>query len=403
MRLKVLIISPQCDGEDVGETWNAFHWISRLSKVCDLTVLTMRRPRRKPPSEQLPGVRVIEWGQFPELARFPKLVGALKPWYPAFYVNARRWILKSLGDGEQFDLIHQLTPLALRFPCPARGLGVPYIVGPLAGSLSTPPGFEKETGSAPIYTRLRLLDSLRFKWDPLLRGTFQEAELLLCSSPYVEDILAPVHPKRCEVFCEVGIEPIAPARERKREPGELRLVHVGRAVRTKGLRDAVRAISLLKDLPKVTLDVAGSGEETELCKAEAERLGVSDRIKFHGRLPRDEVDALYRRSDVFLFPSFREPTGIVLFEAMNYGLPVITTDRGGPGYVVDDSCGIQVSPINPDQFARDIAQAIRTLVDDPMKLSAMRKGALSRTAEIGHWDGKISRMMEIYTSIAKRH
>ena len=45
---------------------------------------------------------------------------------------------------------------------------------------------------------------------------------------------------------------------------------------------------------------------------------------------RAEVEALYESHDLFCFPSFREPAGGVLYEAMRHGLPVITTDRGGP-------------------------------------------------------------------------
>lgn len=401
--LRVLVISPQCDGEDVGETWNAFHWVARLSKICDLTLLTMRRPGRTPPSVQLPGVRVIEWDEFPHFPRYRKMSNSVKPWYPSFYRQARKWISRALREGEKFDLFHQLTPLAMRFPCPGVGFGVPFIVGPLAGSMSNPPGFESECGSVPLYTRLRFLDDFRFRRDPWLRRTYAGAEIVLCSSPYVVDIVAKAGPKRCEVFCEVGIETLGPARApRQRRPGELKLLHVGRAVRTKGLRDAVRAMAQVSDLPGVTLEVAGGGEELEPCRREAEQLGVSARIQFHGRLPREQIEQLYMDGDVFLFPSFREPTGIVLFEAMRHGLAVITTDRGGPGYIVDKTCGIQISPRTPDQFAGDLAAAIRRMANDADLLNTLSAGARARTEEIGLWENKIDQMMKFYKEAVNR-
>jgi glycosyltransferase involved in cell wall biosynthesis len=349
------------------------------------------------PSEQLPGVRTIEWNEFPHFRAFPKMTGAVKPWYPSFFIKARKWIRDAQTRGETFDLIHQLTPLALRFPSPAIGLHIPFIIGPLAGSLSTPPHFKNECGSAPLFTYLRALDGFRFQWDPLLRKTYKNAEIILCSSPYVESILAPIDPKRTMIFCEVGIDSLADAKEpRARDAGELRLLHVGRAVRTKGLRDAVRAMAMLKDLPKVTLDVAGAGEELEVCKEEARHLGVADKIRFHGRLSRTEIETLYTKSDVFLFPSFREPTGIVLFEAMRHGLPVITADRGGPGHIVDETCGIKVAPEDPTQFAQGIAIAIRTLATDATKAAQMGKAARSRAGELGLWPNKIRAMLNVY-------
>jgi hypothetical protein len=184
-RLNVLIISPACDAFDVGEAWSAYHWISRLAQVCNVTLLTQKLEGRIPPSQQLPGVKVIEWVEFPPKlrSRFRRLSSMAKPSYIAFYVTARRWIKRALANSAHFHLVHQLTPLALRYPCPAAGLGIPYIIGPLAGSLPTPPAFQHEFGPAPFYVGLRALDDFRLHRDPWLRRSFEEAAIVLCSSP----------------------------------------------------------------------------------------------------------------------------------------------------------------------------------------------------------------------------
>ena len=109
--------------------------------------------------------------------------------------------------------------------------------------------------------------------------------------------------------------------------GRVVLLHVGRAVRTKGLRDVVRAMARLEDLPGVSLVSAGDGEDLEACRAEAVKLGVASRITFLGKISREEVEGHYAAADVFCFPSFREPMGGVFFEAMAHGLPVITAAR----------------------------------------------------------------------------
>ena len=121
-RIRLLIVSPQCDANDLGESWAAYHWISRLGQKCDVTLLTLRESGRKPASEQLPGVRVIEWPPFPNLARCARFRSMVKPWYPSFYVRVRRWICEASNSGEQFDLMHHLTPVAMRYPSPCVGL-----------------------------------------------------------------------------------------------------------------------------------------------------------------------------------------------------------------------------------------------------------------------------------------
>jgi glycosyltransferase involved in cell wall biosynthesis len=100
-----------------------------------------------------------------------------------------------------------------------------------------------------------------------------------------------------------------------------------------------------------------------------------------------------------LFPSFREPTGIVLFEAMRNGLPIITTDLGGPGYIVTDKCGIKVTARNPEQFASDLGHAIRLLAMDPKLREELGRGAQARITEIGLWSNKIQRIMKIYNNV----
>ena len=73
--------------------------------------------------------------------------------------------------------------------------------------------------------------------------------------------------------------------------------------------DHLRQVAALPDLPRVTLDVAGDGADRGLCEAEARRLGVADRVRFHGWVDRGTVNRLYEQADALIFPSFREPSG----------------------------------------------------------------------------------------------
>ena len=277
------------------------------------------------------------------------------------------------------------------------------MLGPLAGSLNTPSGFESECRSAAWFTQLRSLDQWRLKRDRVLRQSYSGASALLGVAPYVGELLAPARPQRFEVISELGIDNLAPPQVRNRKPGALRMVHVGRGVRTKGLRDAIRAIALLPAELDVQLDVAGRGEEISLCKEEARQLGVDDRVNFRGQIAREEVEELYEQADVFLFPSFREPSGSVIFEALRHGLPVITTDRGGPGHVIDESCGLTVPVHTPEQLAADLAGAIELLARDVDRCNALSEGALRRIETIGLWSNKIQWLAALYGELIEEY
>ena len=400
-RLNVLLIAPNCDETDVGEAFWAHRWTKHLSEAANVTLLTMARPGRVLASLQLPRTRVIEWPEPVLPWQFERVGAMLKPAYPLFAARARRWISEQVESGERFDIIHQLTPLALRYASPAATLGIPYVLGPHAGSLATPGAFVAECRSAPVFTRLRELDRLRLAADPWLRRSFSGAACVIGVAPYVRDLLGSIPIQRFEVMSELGVDEPLPPRPAATHSVEIRLLHVARAVRTKGLRDSIRALSLLPDLPQVHLTQAGGGEELDICRKEAMRLGVADRVTFLGRIPRDRVEDLYAESDAFLFPSFREPSGSVVFEAMRHGLPVITTDRGGPGHVITGDCGVKVPAESPDQMVKALADAIRSVATNPNELQRLSTGARKRVLELGAWPGKIAWLLDLYHSILR--
>lgn len=396
-RMKVLLVAPNIDGTDVGEAFVAFKWAQAMSGLVDLTVLSFQRPGRTPLGDQLEHARVVTWPEPSLLLRYERLNAMLKPGYPLFAAHVRRWIGRAQAGGETFDIAHQIMPQAPRYSSPLRHFDIPYVMGPLGGALDTPVNFRAETRTATIFTRLRSLDRFRLRYDPWLRRSYQKAALVLGVAPYVETLLHPVGLARFEPVLELGIDELAPAVVVRAPPtGELRLLHVGRAVRTKGLRDTIRALGLLKDMPGVTLTSAGGGEDLEACKAEAVSLGIADRVRFLGRIPRPEVEDLYASHDVFVFPSFRESAGGVLYEAMRWGLPIITARRGGPEWIVDDSCGLRLSVTDPETYAASIASAVRRLATDADLRHQLGDGARAKVAREGLWPEKAAHLVNLY-------
>jgi len=149
----------------------------------------------------------------------------------------------------------------------------------------------------------------------------------------------------------------------------------------------------------VTLTSAGAGEEIEICRAEAKRLGVADRVTFKGKVSRAEVEQLYASHDVFCFPSFREPAGGVLYEAMRHGLPVIAADRGGPASIIDASCGLRIPVTEPTRFAVDISTALRRFAGAPALRTRLGDGARAKVMHEGLWASKADALLALYNDI----
>ena len=397
--LSVLLVAPTVDADDVGEAWVAFQWAHHLSAAHRVTLLTYRKRGAGRIQEQLPNTRVIEWEEPPLPKRAERLNSLLKPAYFPFAWQAHRWIKRAINRGEQFDVAHQPLPVAMRYPTPLLNLPIPYVIGPVGGSLDSPPAFQAED-TAPWYVSLRKFDSARLKLDPLLRATYRRAHCVLGIAPYVSDALKPIELRRFECLSETGLSDLPPIVHRAPGSAPVRLLFVGRVIRTKGVRDLVASLALLKDV-SVVLDIVGDGFDLEHCRRLTQELGLTNIVHFHGWQDKSAISSFYENSDIFVFPSFREPGGNVVFEAMARSLALVVCDRGGPGAATDDSCAIKLSADSPSQLAADLAAAISTLASDERLRLQMGEAARRRVEQVGLWSSKIERVATIYEEVIR--
>ena len=202
---------------------------------------------------------------------------------------------------------------------------------------------------------------------------------------------------------ELGIDATRPA-----------VVFVGRITRQKGLPYLLRAAALLP--PEVQLVLCAGAPDTPEIMAEVragvealqrERTGVVwiDRL-----LSQHELSAVLSAATTFVCPSVYEPLGIVNLEAMACGVPVVGTRTGGIPEVVNDGVTGRLvpidqlddgtgTPIDPERFVRDLADALIEVVSDPENARRMGEAGRQRAeAEFG-WDAVAERTRAIYASL----
>jgi UDP-glucose:(heptosyl)LPS alpha-1,3-glucosyltransferase len=103
------------------------------------------------------------------------------------------------------------------------------------------------------------------------------------------------------------------------------LLFVANEFDRKGLETIIGALALLHD-PEIRLAVVG-GDDPAPYRLLAARGGVADRIEFAGTIR--GAESLYAGADAFVLPTWYEPFGMVIVEAMAEGVPVITSTRAG--------------------------------------------------------------------------
>ncbi len=131
------------------------------------------------------------------------------------------------------------------------------------------------------------------------------------------------------------------------------LLFVGRLARQKGVDVLLEALAQLRDLPW-RLTIAGDGPERAPLAQQAAQLGLAERVHFHGWVQREELPALYRASDIFVFPSHDEGMPNVVLEAMASALAIVATRVPGNDELVTNN-GALVPPGNAPAFAEALA------------------------------------------------
>lgn len=404
--MRLLIVSPFIDPEAVGEPRWCYDLAKALSERVDSVIIAQTPLQcRSSIAELFPHAQVHETRGWRLKWMNTRMRQLLKPGYIPFYRFARRVIHDHYPRGS-VSCAHQFGPLALRYPTPLHDTGIPYVMGPLGGSLSLPEGFAQNDRKEPWYYRLRDVDGWRFRHDPLLRASYRNADYLVGIGDYVRGLIGDAQPRRFAAFTETtapppnaDVERLCIARSTRGDP--TRFLIVSRLIFSKGIHLALRAAAVASsDLPDWRLDVVGDGPYRAELEALSRSLGLEGRVTFHGHVPRRQVDSFYEQADVFLFPSIREPSGVVMFEAMGWGLPMVVADYGGPTVHADPSFAMRAPVTSEKDFILAMGQAMTALAHDPDRRARMGHAALDFVRIHYSMDAMIEFYLKLYREIA---
>ena len=170
------------------------------------------------------------------------------------------------------------------------------------------------------------------------------------------------------------------------------MLYVGRLAREKNLgvlfEMAARAFAVD---PSLRLWLVGDGPYRSECAQVVRRLGIGDRVRFVGYVPRAEVDRYYAAADLFVFPSITETQGLVVQEAMSYGLPAVAVMGGGASSGIESGENGLVVRNDPDDFARAV---LRIFADEAMH--AVLSGGATRSSRGHGLDEMAEGVLEVY-------
>jgi N-acetyl-alpha-D-glucosaminyl L-malate synthase BshA len=133
------------------------------------------------------------------------------------------------------------------------------------------------------------------------------------------------------------------SRETLAPEGHKLIAHVSNFREVKRVKDVVRVFARIRRAMPATLLMIGDGPERADAEKEAEELGVTDDVRFLGKL--DRVVNILQATDLFLLPSQTESFGLAALEAMACGAPVVASRAGGIPEVIDDGINGILEPV----------------------------------------------------------
>jgi glycosyltransferase involved in cell wall biosynthesis len=324
--------------------------------------------------------------------------------YYLWQIQAYR-IARSLHRTINFDIVHHVTYGKHSAPSFLSFLPVPFLWGPVGGAENAPPSFWQDFSlRAKTYEVFRRISQFIGELDPFVRLTARRSRLAWCKATDTARQIERLGAQKVSIMVESGLQ----ADELDRlasysmpSTEAVRFISMGRLLHWKGVYLGIRAFAAAA-LPGAEYWILGEGPEKMRLQALAETLGVADRVRFWGNLPRDQGLAKLGECHVLVHPSLHDSGGWVCLEAMASGRPVICLDLGGPGVQITAEVGFKIPAHDPEQAVQGLADAMLALAQDPELRIAMGQMGRKRASELFSWPNKAKQLSELYQEALSR-
>jgi glycosyltransferase involved in cell wall biosynthesis len=271
---------------------------------------------------------------------------------------------------------------------------VPFILGPLNGGVPWPQSFDTERRREREWLSY-IRGIYKLNWQQ--RRTLQSSAAIVAGSKHTADEFPAYVQDRVIWLPENAIDPNRFNLVAKQDiSGTIKACFIGRLVPYKGPDMLLTAAAdLLRD-GRLKLDIIGDGPMRDELKAQAEQLGVSQKVRFLGNLPHEQVQTVAAEANLLTFPSIREFGGGVVLEAMALGVVPIVVDYAGPGELVTDQVGFKIPIGTRSEIVESLSTLLKNVINDPLCLQSMSTAGRERVRSDFTWTAKAHQIAKIY-------
>lgn len=227
----------------------------------------------------------------------------------------------------------------------------------------------------------------------------RQASALIVGTPIAVQMLhRPERVKEKIFLVNTGVDArhFAPLGNARTEQHDQHILFVANLWRRKGILTLLEAFeSVAEKLPGSRLTVVGSGGIEEEVHRRADAMSCRSRINFIKHVSREALPAVLRDATVYCLPSYGEPLSNSTLEAMACGKPIIGTDAGGLGALIQPSGGRKVPP----RDAAALAEALVEILVSPELQEQMGRFNRRLIEEDYAWDRVIEQLESVYRTV----
>ena len=406
--MNILINAYACAPNWGSEQGMAWHWIIELAKMHNLYVIT-EGEWKKEIEEAVALLDVkdnIHFYYNPVSDKIRSMCWNQGDW--RFYWYYRKWQKKTLTIARQIcsehriDIIHQLNMIGFREPGYLWNIyDTNYVWGPVGGMEIVPLSY---LSGMPLskktkYIVKNMLNHLQIRYSTRVCKAIHRADIVIAATQGTYNSFVKLHHIKPVYMNEAGCTISEQHTAHNFNKDQLDILWVGRFLDTKKLDIAIRTIAKVKDLP-VFLHIVGNGSDTEnaMYQQMADKMGISNNIKWHGKLANKKVQEMMNQMDLFLFTSVLEGTPHVVLEAITNCLPILCIDTCGQGQLVNEAIGWKVPLTNPQQNSTDFAAILRHIIINRDEIKQKSDNCKQRQRELS-WENKLVTMNKIYQQL----
>jgi glycosyltransferase involved in cell wall biosynthesis len=405
----ILVSAYACEplkGSEQGVGWN---WVMQMAKNNYIHVITRSNNKEfielHLPQSVVHNITFHYYDTHPIIKKLKNKAKGLYFYY-FFWQLGITPVIRTIIEKKNIDYSMHLTMGSIWMPTFLPFFKIPFIWGPLGGGECVPKPFVNDF---PI--KQRIVQRVRY-WlnatsflNPFIVYPSKKAVAIIARTKNTAEVIPSKYQSKTQVMLETAMESEVFRYEKKNQfkNKELtKLIITGRLVPFKNVICAIRAMTYLEPDYNIHLTIIGSGPEKERIENEIGKRNLNEKVSFISEMKRSGVLNELRNSDIYLFPSLREGGTWALMEAMAIRLPVICLNWTGMEIITDSKTAIHIPITTPKQMPKDLADAIRKLIDQPELKESIGDAASNRIKEVFNWDSKGVFMENLFKDLDKK-